>query len=111
MDNILSMVLTFVSGITSAVLIFVLQSQIKENRELRKEREKQEAKKESALENGVRQLLSVRLEEMYDKYADETTIPKRAYSRWMKLHAAYKDLNGNGTFDHMKQEMSDKHIA
>lgn len=109
--DVLSIIVGIVSSVVSAVLIFVLQAQIKENRALRKEREKQEAKRESALENGVRQLLSVRLEEMYDKYADEETIPKRAYSRWMKLHAAYKDLNGNGTFDHMKQEMSAKHLA
>lgn len=109
--DILSVVVGFVSSVISAVLIFVLQAQLKENRELRKAREKDEARKESALENGVRQLLSVRLEEMYDKYAEEDTIPKRAYSRWMKLHAAYKDLNGNGTFDHMKQELSEKHIV
>lgn len=109
--DILSIVLGIVSSVVSAVLIFVLQSQLKENRELRHAREKQEAIRESALENGVRQLLSVRLEEMYDKYAEEETIPKRVYSRWMKLHKAYKDLNGNGTFDHMKQEMSEKHIA
>jgi hypothetical protein len=109
--DILSVIVGFVSTVISAVLIFVLQSQIKENRELRKAREKQEAIRETALENGVRQLLSVRLEEMYDKYADEDTIPRRAYGRWMKLHRAYKDLNGNGTFDHMNQEMLNKHIA
>lgn len=109
--DILSVIVGFVSTVISAVLIFVLQSQIKENRELRKAREKQEAIRETALENGVRQLLSVRLEEMYDKYAEEDTIPRRAYGRWMKLHRAYKDLNGNGTFDHMNQEMLNKHIA
>ena len=109
--DVLSIVVGFVSSVVSAVLIFVLQSQLKENRALRKEREQNEAKRESALENGVRQLLSVRLEEMYDKYADEDTIPRRAYSRWMKLHKAYKDLNGNGTFDHMKQELDEKHIT
>lgn len=109
--DILSIIVGFISSVVSAVLIFVLQSQLKENRAMRKEREKNEAKRESALENGVRQLLSVRLEEMYDKYADEETIPRRAYGRWMKLHRAYKDLNGNGTFDHMNQEMLNKHIA
>ena len=109
--DILSIVVTFISTVVSAVLIFVLQSLIKENHSLRKEREKKEAIRETALENGVRQLLSVRLEEMYDKYAEEETIPRRAYGRWMKLHKAYKDLNGNGTFDHMNQEMLNKHIA
>lgn len=109
--DILSIIVTFVSSVVSAILIFVLQSQIKENRSLRKERERQEALRETALENGVRQLLSVRLEEMYDRYAEEETIPRRAYARWMKLHSAYKDLNGNGTFDHMNREMLSKHIV
>lgn len=109
--DILSVIVPFISSVVSAVLIFVLQSQIKENRAMRQERERNEAKKESALENGVRQLLSVRLEEMYDKYSDEETIPRRAYARWVKLHQAYKGLNGNGTFDHMNQEMLNKHIA
>lgn len=104
--EIISFCLTIISG----VLVFVLQQQIKDNRSLRKVREEEEAKKESALENGVRQLLSVRLEEMYDKYVDSDTIPRRAFSRWCKLHDAYKGLNGNGTFKQMNEEMHAKHI-
>ena len=91
--------------------MFILQSQIKENRRLVKEREEAKAQKETALETGVRQLLSVQLEEMYDKYANSDTIPMRAHSRWGKLHAAYKGLHGNGTFDHMNHEMDNKHIV
>lgn len=103
-------VITGIVSVIVGMLVFLLQSQINENRRLVKEREEAEAKKETALENGVRQLLSVRLEEMYDKYADSDSIPRRAYSRWGKLHAAYKGLNGNGTFDHMNHEMNAKHI-
>lgn len=102
------------SGIVSlavAMLAFILQSQMKENRRLKDEMNAQNAKKETAIENGLRQLLSVRMEEMYDRYADSDTIPRRVYSRWMKLHSAYKDLNGNGTFDHMKEELEEKHIV
>ena len=94
-----------------AMLAFILQAEIRENHRLRKEREEEQAKKETALENGVRQLLSVRLEEIYDRYADSENIPLRVYTRWMKLHKAYKGLNGNGTFDHMKEEMEKKHIT
>lgn len=104
-------VISIATSIVSAMLIFILQSQIKENRKLKKEKEDKEKQKESALENGVRQLLSVRLEEMYDRYADSETIPRRAYDRWKKLHKAYKELNGNGTFNHMDEEMDEKHIV
>lgn len=104
-------IVAIVSSIVSGVLVFILQTFIKENRALKKEKEEKEKKRESALENGVRQLLSVRLEEMYDLYAESDEIPRRAYSRWMKLHKAYKGLGGNGTFDHMKEEMQEKHIT
>jgi hypothetical protein len=110
MDNLMPAIFSIVSTIVSGVLVFILQSQIKENRKLRKEKEENKAKKETALETGVRQLLSVRLEEIYDQYADSETIPRRSYDRWMKLHQAYKGLHGNGTFDHMKAELEEKHI-
>lgn len=109
------------SGIVSlavAMLAFLLQSQIKENRKLVEKQEEEKAKKEAeraakeeAIINGLRQLLSVRMEEIYDRYAESETIPRRVYSRWMKLYSAYKALNGNGTFEHMKEEIQKKHIV
>ena len=108
------------SGMVSlavAMLAFLLQSQIKENRKLiekqeaeKAQKEAERAAKEEAIINGLRQLLSVRMEEMYDRYEESSTIPRRAYSRWMKLHLAYKALNGNGTFEQMKEELKSKHI-
>lgn len=103
--------ITIAISIVSGVLVFILQSVIRENRELKQKKDEDTKKRESALENGVRQLLSVRLEEIYDQYADSDSIPRRAYDRWMKLHHAYKGLHGNGTFDHMKEEIENKHIA
>lgn len=102
--------ITIATSVVSAILIFVLQGQLKENRKLIKAREEERTKKESALETGVRQLLCVRLEEIYDQYADSDSIPRRVFDRWMKLHQAYKGLHGNGTFDHMKEEIEEKHI-
>lgn len=103
--------ITIATSVVSAMLVFVLQWQLRENRKLVKAREEERAKKDSALETGVRQLLCVRLEEIFDQYADSETIPRRAYDRWMKLHKAYKGLHGNGTFDHMKEELEEKHIV
>lgn len=104
-------IITISTSLVSAMLVFILQSYIKENRELKKGKDEDAKKRDSALENGVRQLLSVRLEEIYDVYADSESIPRRTYDRWMKLHAAYKDLHGNGTFEHMKEELQEKHIV
>lgn len=102
---------TILVSLVSGVLVFILQSVIRENRELKHQKDKDTETRERALETGVRQLLSVRLEELYDQYADSESIPRRAYDRWMKLHAAYKGLHGNGTFDHMKEELEEKHIV
>lgn len=106
MDYLITILITIVSG----VLVFILQSVIRENRELKRKKDVETQERESALENGVRQLLCVRLEEIYDQYAESEYIPRRTYDRWMKLHAAYKGLHGNGTFNHMKEELEEKHI-
>lgn len=107
MDYLITILISLVSG----VLVFILQSVIRENRELKRKKDEETQERERALENGVRQLLSVRLEEIYDQYASTDTMPRRAYDRWMKLHAAYKGLRGNGTFDHMKLELEEKHLV
>lgn len=102
--------ITILCSITSGVLVFILQQVIRENRDLKKKKDVENEEETKALQNGVRQLLCVRLEELYDQYADTDTIPRRTFDRWMKLHAAYKGLHGNGTFDHMKEEIEEKHI-
>lgn len=106
----MSYVITILISVVSGVLVFILQSVIRENRDLKKKKDAETESTTDALQNGVRQLLSVRLEELYDQYADTDSIPRRAYDRWMKLHKAYKGLGGNGTFDHMKEEIEEKHI-
>lgn len=106
----MELLLAIMTSVVSGVLLFILQSVIRENRELKRKKDIETEEEKKALENGVRQLLSVRLEEIYDQYADSESIPRRAYDRWMKLHKAYKGLHGNGTFDHMKEELEEKHI-
>lgn len=104
-------ILSIIVSVIAAILGFILKEQIKDNKEMRRKQEEERDCKETALETGVRQLLCVRLEEIYDQYAGSETIPPRAYDRWMKLHAAYKGLHGNGTFDRMKEELRAKHIV
>lgn len=104
-------ILSIIVSVIAAILGFILKEQIKENKDMRRKQDEERDCKETALENGVRQLLCVRLEEIYDMYSNSDTIPRRAYDRWMKLHAAYKGLHGNGTFNHMKEELEEKHIV
>lgn len=105
-----TIIISVVSTVISGVLVFMLQQSIRENRALKKEKEEASVTWRTAVEDGLRQLLSVKLEELYDKYAESDTIPRRVYTRWMKIHAAYKKLHGNGTFDHMHAELDEKHI-
>ena len=107
----MSIIISIATSVVSAMLIFILQAVIRENIRLKREKAEADKSRETAIETGVRQLLSVCLEEIYDQYANSETIPRRAYDRWMKLHAAYKGLHGNGTFDHMKIELEEKHIT
>ena len=110
-------VISIVCSVVSATLVFLLQSQIKENRRLAREKElelsnaeEERVKRDNALEEGVRQLLSVELEELYDKHSDKEKVLTKINSHCKKLHKAYKGLNGNGTFKHMDEEMEKKHI-
>lgn len=107
----MSVIISIATSVASAMLVFILQAVVRENHKLKKEKMEAEKARETAIENGVRQILSVLLEELYYKYADSETIPRRAYDRWMKLHKAYKGLHGNGTFDHFKEELEEKHIT
>lgn len=104
-------IITIAVSVVSAMLVFMLQGVMRENHRLKTEKDKEESAHATAIETGVRQLLSVRLEEIYDRYAESDSIPRRAFSRWMKLHDAYKGLHGNGTFDHMKEELEKKHVT
>jgi hypothetical protein len=107
MDYIITILISIVSG----VLVFILQQVVRENRDLKRKKDAETELETVALRNGMRQLLSDRLEELYDQYCEVDTIPRRAYDRWMKLHAAYKGLRGNGTIDRMKEEIETKHIT
>lgn len=103
--------ITILASVAASMLAFILQGFVKENRKLREEKNKIDADRNAALENGVRQLLSTHLEELYEKYNNSPTISRRSYDRCQKLHAAYKGLNGNGTFDRMMEELEEKHIV
>lgn len=103
-------VLTFVTSVASAMLVFILQSVIKENSKLKQEKEEIHAQREKALENGVVCLLRVKLIEYHTKYVEMGYITTHGLQNWMKMYDAYKALGGNGMIDHMKAEIEALHI-
>lgn len=92
------------------MLVFILQSVIKENRQLKKEKEEQLSKRENALENGVVCLLRVKLIEYHTKYTNDKHISSHGLQNWLQMYKAYKTLGGNGMVDHMKAEIEELHI-
>jgi hypothetical protein len=92
------------------MLIFLLQSFVRENRELKQEKERKQAEREDALENGVVCLLRVKLIEYHGKYTNRNEISSNGYENWNLMFNAYKKLGGNGMIDHMKKEIEELHI-
>lgn len=103
-------ILTIVTSVASAMLVFILQSVIRENRKLKQEKEENHEKRENALENGVVCLLRVKLIEYHTKYVEMGYITSHGLQNWLKMYDAYKALGGNGMIDHMKAEIEALHI-
>lgn len=101
------------SGVVSfavAMLAFVLQAVIRENKKLKTEREEKHEQRENALENGVVCLLRVKLIEYHTKYSEQHNISSNGLQNWLLMYDAYKALGGNGMIDHMKEEIEKLHI-
>lgn len=97
------------SGLVSlsvAILAYVIQSLIKENRRLRDA----DRIKEEALAEGVTCLLRVKLIEYHSKCTQADRVSSHGYENWFEMYHAYKGLGGNGMVEHMKEEMEELHI-
>lgn len=105
MDNVLSIILTSVLGFISAMLIFLLQQSIKENKKLKQEKEEKAAKREAALEDGVVCILRKDLMDEHEKWMEKKYITPEALEHGLLMYKAYKALGGNGMIDHMKDEI------
>lgn len=101
------------SGMVSlavAMLAFILQAVIRENKKLKREREEDNAQRETALENGVVCLLRVKLIEYHTKYMELGYISSHGLQNWLLMYDAYRSLGGNGMIMHMKEEIEKLHI-
>lgn len=98
------------SGIVSvavAMLTFTLQSILKENRKLKKEKEEKLEAEENALKEGVLCLLRDGLIKAHEKYMGQESITLHGYENWKMMYNAYHNLGGNGMIDHMKEDIDE----
>jgi hypothetical protein len=103
--NIWAIVLTAVFGFVSAMLAFILQQKIKENKELKTQRELQKTQHEKAIENGVLCILRKHLIDEHGCWMAKGYITATALESGLLMYHAYKGLGGNGMIDHMEEEI------
>lgn len=103
-------IVTILTSVASAMLVFILQSVIKENRALKQEKEKSTAQQDKAIREGIVCLLRIQLIEYHAKYTEKGSITTHAFQNWSDAYQAYHDLGGNGMIDHLKEEIDELHV-
>ena len=83
----------------------MLQSSIKENRRLKREKEELEAKRGTAMENAMVCILRTHLMNIHDDCMDRGSIKSKELENGIQMYNAYKTLGGNGMIDHMEDEI------
>ena len=106
----MSYVIPVITSVASAMLVFLLQTVIKENIKLKQEKEENLESRNKALEDGVVCLLRVKLIEYHTKYMKNGAISSHGLQNWLLMYDAYKKLGGNGMIDHMEEEIEELHI-
>lgn len=106
----MDIIISIISTVVSAILVFILQGIIRENHRLKKEKHDQVTTEQTAIAKGVRGMLKKELKEIYVKHENSDTIPADDYETWTDMFESYEGLHGNGTFKKMDNEMKKKHI-
>ena len=92
-------------SVLSAVLAFLLQSVIKDNKALREKQKKETEERQEAISNGVLSLLRIQLIEYHDKYMSRPVIPVYVFENWDDMFTAYRALGGNGSIKKMNDDI------
>lgn len=103
MDYLITILVSIVSG----VLVFILQSVIRENRELKRKENETNANRDKALEDGMVCLLRKNLMDEHDTWTKKGYITSHALENDLLMYKAYKALGGNGMIDHMEVEIQE----
>lgn len=105
--DIWAIVITTIFGFLSAMLAFMWQQSIKENRRLRQEREQQKTQHEKAMEDGVVCILRKHLMDEHSVCMAKGYITSTELESGLLMYKAYKGLGGNGMIDHMEEEIQE----
>lgn len=103
--DVIAIVISIVTSVVSAMLIFVLQSVIKENKKMKREKEFAETARATAIENGLVCILRKHLMDEHEIWTEKGYITSKALESGLLMYKAYKTLGGNGMIDHMEEEI------
>ena len=98
-------IIAIATSVISAMLVFILQSVIRENVRLKREKDERQSKRDTAIENGVVCILRKHLMDEHEVWVAKGYITSHALESGLLMYKAYKDLGGNGMIDHMKDEI------
>lgn len=101
MEYLISILMSVISG----VLVFILQSVIRENRDLKKKKDETLTTRTKALEDGMVCLLRKNLMDEHEIWTAKGYITSHALENGIAMYRAYKGLGGNGMIDHMEDEI------
>lgn len=101
--EILTLIFSIASSVVSAMLVFVLQSTVKENRRLKQKK----VERDEALAAGMVCVLRKHLMDEHEKWMDKKYITSTALENGLAMYHAYKGLGGNGMIDHMNDDIAE----
>ena len=102
-----AIIVAIVTSVVSGMLLFILQSVIKENKKMKREKEDREATRNSAIENGLVCILRKHLMDEHEFWISKGYITPKALESGLLMYGAYKKLGGNGMIDHMEEEIQE----
>ena len=108
--DIFPLITTIVTDVILGVVIFILQSVIKENHRLKRDRDEKQAQHEAAMEEGLVCVLRKHLMDDYNTCTARGYITATELESGLLMYKAYKTLGGNGMIDHMKEEIETLHV-
>jgi hypothetical protein len=100
-------IITAALGFVSAMLVYMLQQKMKENKELKDKQEREKTQHEKAMEDGVVCILRKHLMDEHETWTARGYITAKALESGLLMYKAYKGLGGNGMIDHMEEEIQE----
>lgn len=104
-SQVLFTAITTLFGIVSAVSIFILQSVIKDNRELKKKSIEEINNKEVAIEKAMVLLLRNALIDSHDRIMKNGSFTIEEYEDWLTAFNAYHALVDHDGVDYLKKDI------